>query len=173
MGYPTVSNFDNVFIQRTLDNLDGEIKNSYTHLINSLLGLVILPRQWICQKKRKVDSFDKKLAEFDDLNFLKEISTFVDENNKEQSVSKLTGNKAFEEMKVIELTNRIRNSLAHLNIRPTKESDSWAGVIFRNYSSDKEAGTWSDNYNFQLYLTMSEIKLFSVFISNLYLGNKE
>jgi hypothetical protein len=58
MDYPSVNDFDKNFIKRTIENLDGKVKNTFTHLLNSLLGLIILPRQWNLQGRRKIEYFN-------------------------------------------------------------------------------------------------------------------
>jgi hypothetical protein len=153
MGYPTISQFDKNFIARTIENLNGDVKNTYTHLVNSLLGLVILPRQWNVLGKRTPEFFNYKVIDCIDLLFLSEVTTFSDEKSVSHEISKL---------------EKLRHSIAHQSIRPTQEEDKWRGIIFRSYPNDLIAAQWGDNYSLQLYLTESELRKLVLFIAERY-----
>jgi hypothetical protein len=54
MGYPTIDKFDIKFIERTKQNVkDYDKQNKFTHLINSLVGLIFIPNEF--NKKRQKD----------------------------------------------------------------------------------------------------------------------
>jgi len=170
MGYPTVSQFDKQFIARTIENLDGEVKNTFTHLLNSLLGLVICPRQWNTLGRRIPVFFACKLIDFSELDFLKEATTFSDEYNKNHEIYKLSfRGKKYEEITLKDVIDKLRHSIAHQSIRPTKEENKWEGIIFRSYPADPIAALWEDNFSMQMYLTQSEIRTLVLFIAQRYL----
>ena len=63
------------------------------------------------------------------------------------------------------LLNKMRNSIAHCHITPTKHKDSniWEGIILRNHPVKKDK-----YFNFEVYLTQNEIKNFALFIASKY-----
>jgi hypothetical protein len=169
MGYPTISQFDKNFIARTIENLNGDVKNTYTHLVNSLLGLVILPRQWNVLGKRTPEFFNYKVIDCIDLLFLSEVTTFSDEKSVSHEISKLEfRGKEYEEITLKDVIDKLRHSIAHQSIRPTQEEDKWRGIIFRSYPNDLIAAQWGDNYSLQLYLTESELRKLVLFIAERY-----
>lgn len=172
MGYPTISDFDKIFIKRTKENLDCKVKNNYTHLMNSLLGLIILPRQWTMQGKRNPEVFSKKVV--DVFPFLKGSNDISDEINSGSEIKKLQSpHQAIEDITIETLIDRLRNSIAHQSLRPTlSDRNDWAGVVFRNYKHDKHIAGWRDNFNMQVYFTMDELKEFVTTISDEYLKSK-
>jgi hypothetical protein len=170
MGYPTVSDFDKQFVQRTLDNLNVEVPNTYTHLLNCLLGLILLPRQWNEQGKRNTKFYKTKLVDEPDLLFLNSKAYISDEYSQEMEVQKLDHkHMSFENIRIKELINRIRHAIAHQSLRPTSSGDEWAGIIMRSYSHDSKVAKWGNSYEVQMYFTMDELKAFAVFIAKNYL----
>jgi hypothetical protein len=170
MGYPTISQFDINFIKRTKENLDCKVTNNYTHLINSLLGLIVLPRQWNEQGKSDKDLFKLKVADVKELSFLFGSTTINDEYDQNKKINKLEfRHQALDEITIATLMDRLRHSIAHQSIRPTSEGAEWCGMIFRNYSGEQRAAAWGENYDLQMYVTMPELKLFVEFITNSYL----
>lgn len=171
MGYPSVDNFDKVFVARTLENLNQQVPNTFTHLLNSLLGLIILPRQWNIQGKRELEFLDKPINVFEELNFLNEETYYSDDKKDNIKIKKLECRHIEKNKLTVKiLLNRLRSSVAHQAIRPTKDGDNWCGVIFRNYSTENRTAEWGNNYDLQMYLTESELKLFAEFISKNYLA---
>lgn len=70
MGYPTIQNFDIVFVKRTLENTEnynGEY--TFTMLVNSLLGLIILPNEYNIKGLRnyKFDFLNQSVTTFTEL----------------------------------------------------------------------------------------------------------
>jgi hypothetical protein len=170
MGYPTINDFDRNIITRTIENLDGTVQNTFTHLLNSLLGLIVLPRQWNSQGRRKIEYLNKPLSDFREVIFFNDNTHYTDDDGNEVEIKVL-------ELKPDESTtitlkkiiDKLRHSIAHQAIRPTKEGDTWKGVIFRNYTNDNSTSSWNDDYNFQLYLTQTELEIFAKFIATKYL----
>lgn len=171
MGYPTIGQFDKQFISRTINNLDAKVENTYTHLVNSLLGLIILPRQWNIQGKRTPEFFNKKLDDMKELNFLKEVTTYTDEKEVNHEIAKLTfRGKEYNEITLKDIIDKLRHSIAHQSIRPTQEGNDWKGKIFRSYANDSFAVEWKDNYSLQLYLTQSELQTLVLLVAQRYLA---
>lgn len=108
------------------------------------------------------------------LDFLRTEDTFVDEDKDGKFVEfkacKLIHKHIkHDDIKIAEFLDRIRNGIAHSGIRPTIEGKSWKGVIIRSYSRDRQVLTWSDNYDFQLFLTQDELKQLCLFLTAEYL----
>ena len=159
MGYPTISQFDVVFIQRTRENLQCNVTNNYTHLMNSLLGLIVLPRQYFEQGKANKNFFKIKVLESAELNFLQGKTTYNDEFGANIDIDKLVDNhRPLANLTIGTLMARLRNCIAHQSIRPTSENGEWKGIIFRNYSSEKRSAKWEGNYDLQVYVTMKELR---------------
>ena len=65
MGYPTIDKFDIKFIERTKQNVKEFDKlNKFTHLINSLVGLIFIPNEFHKKGRRtyKVDFLNSFIA---------------------------------------------------------------------------------------------------------------
>lgn len=170
MGYPTISQFDVNFIQRTQENLKCEVTNRYTHLMNSLLGLIVLPRQYFEQGKTNKAFYKLKILEIPELSFLKGYTTYNDEFGMNINIKKLEDkHRQVEELTVGALMARLRNCIAHQSIRPTSEHNEWKGMIFRNYSSERRSAAWQDNYDLQVYVTMEELKRLCDYLTDNYL----
>ncbi|WP_161805860.1 HEPN family nuclease [Pedobacter sp. Hv1] len=57
MGYPTIDQFDIKFIERTKQNVASfSGPNKFTHLLNSLIGLIFVPHEFNNKGKRKATS---------------------------------------------------------------------------------------------------------------------
>lgn len=170
MGNPTINNFDINIISRTIENLDVNVPNTFTHLLNSLLGLIVLPRQWNIQGRRDIEHFNKPLNEYNELNYFNDI-TYYDDDNQNNVQTKVLELKPDERTTITlkSVIDKLRHSIAHQSIRPTKEGDSWKGVIFRTYRNDTDTSLWNDNYNLQLYLTQDQLERFVKFVATTYL----
>lgn len=175
MGFPTVKNFDISYIKRTLQNLNefkGE--NDFTMLLNSLLGLLILPNEYNIKEVRKYNFnfFERKITEYQILSniFKVENITLINENKEEYKQRKFywlsNGDNVLQpqDIKLGDFIRRIRNGVAHFGIIPTKDGDKWEGVIIRNYPDDK-----SIHFNMEIYFKEEELKTFAEFIANKYL----
>jgi hypothetical protein len=174
MGYPSKQNFDLTHIKRTKQNLEEyEGKYDFTMLLNSLLGLIILPNEFNVKGQREYsfDFLEHKVTNFSELSQIFKISEIIlcDETGKEVQQNKFywlskSNNKLNpSEIKLSELLNRIRNGIAHFGIIPTKDRDIWEGLIIRNYPEN------NNEHNFEVYLTQQELKQFALFIANKYL----
>lgn len=171
MGYPTITNFDVNFIKRTKENLKCDVTNKYTHLMNSLIGLIILPRQYFEQGKSSRAFYNLKISEVRELQFLEGSVTYNDEYGTNLKIRKLHHKHiSFTDISVGDLLARFRNAVAHQSLRPTSEGDEWKGVIFRNYSTEARSAKWQDNYDLQIYLTMKELMVLCNYISDCYLS---
>lgn len=177
MGYPTVAYFDKNIVKRTKENLENSsIKNDFTHLLNSLFGLIIIPNQMKIQGRRSLRLFDEKLSNYKELDFFKGEQTFLDEQNDgrfiEITASKFTHKSLkYEDLKFSDFINHLRNAIAHNGIRPIKDpgNGNWYGIILRNYKKDKDISKWNDKYYLQLLLSQAELKSLCDFLTNKYL----
>jgi len=177
MGYPTVAYFDKKIVERTIENLNNaSIKNDFTHLLNSLFGLIIIPNQMKIQGRRNLRLFDEKLSNYKELDFLMGEETFLDEQNegifKDKTERKFFHKSLkYEDLKFSDFINHLRNAIAHNGIRPIKdpENGNWYGIIFRNYKKDKDIFEWSSKYYFQILLTQTELKNLCDFLTSKYL----
>ncbi len=196
MGYPKINTFDKRLIERTIRNLDdyrGQFE--FTHLINSLLTLIVLPHEYY---KRKYFDLNSSFLK-DRVLEIKEIKDFfigsvelVDENgdvyNQKRLILKSTKFKIKDANNLLldELLRRLRHGIAHHNIRPARdefyesqsEKSYWKGVVIRCYpsqknSDDKDALGWNENFTIEVYLNYEDLKTFSKVIANKYLKNIE
>lgn len=179
MGYPTIDKFDIKFIERTKANIKTFNKpNKFTHLINSLIGLIFIPNEFNKKGKRKykIDFLNKPIADYKQIVEIfsgkenltdEQHNVFVqkkffckDNNNIQQSIETTT---------VGNLLRLFRNGIAHQNITPVAEGDYWKGIIVRNYKNrdDEKNG----NFNFESYLNQKELRLFATFIADEYIRN--
>lgn len=175
MGFPTIENFDLAFIIRTKENLSNyKGNNDFTMLINSLLGLIILPNEYNVKNKRDYD-FDflrMKVNYFQKLNdiFKEKVTILFNETGQEIKQKKFfwLSNSGVEfklnQIVLSDLLNRIRNGIAHFGIIPTKDKDIWHGVIIRNYPK------FSKKYNMEIYLDQNELLEFATFIADKYIN---
>ena len=169
MGYPTISNFDIEFIRRTLENLDSDVKNIYTHRINSFFSTIIIIRQWGIQNKRNPKFFNQLLSDFRELEFLNTVDFYSDEFNEKIECQKLESrNHKIDNFTFGHLFDSLRHSLAHQSFKPTKSFHEWDGVLFRNYRNEEETSKWENNFRTQIYLNMKEIKTIMLLAANLY-----
>jgi len=170
MGYPTTKFFDLNFIRRTRENLEkeGEFEHDFTFLINTLVGLLILPNEKLKKGRfMRYNPFKKKICEVPKLNrmFNKRKVTICQEGTKEIYKVSIWQNNGIEKdiskVPVYEVLSKIRNSIAHFGIEPTRVGDKWDGVILRNIHNG--------NLTFEVYLTQLELKELAIYISDKYL----
>jgi len=177
MGAISVKNFDVSFIFRTkeiiekYDNYSGELE--FTLLINSLVGLLILPKEFSKQKKRKFnyEFLQQRLNKFTLLNsiFTKDVVKIYLESGEAYNQKKFSFKSGINQNEILtpnitvgELLGRIRNGIAHMHITPTQFDGKWDGVIIKNY---KWNSTWC---NFETYMTYEELRNFALFIAGKY-----
>lgn len=171
MGFPTINRFDKNFIERTRKNLEESEKfdNDFTFLINTLVGLLILPNEKLKRGVfRKYDPFKKKVKDVPALKnmFTNRKITIV--QNREVVIDKamIFSNdgtpKKILDTPVHELLSKIRNSIAHFQIEPTRSGDKWEGILLKN--------EYRGNQTLHLYLTQRELKELALYISGKYLS---
>lgn len=179
MGYPTIDKFDIKFIERTKQNVEeSDNPNSFTHLINSMLGLIFIPNEFNKKGKRTyiIDFLNKQMSEYKILSdiFSGEV-TLTDEKGENFTQRKFfrkkkNGNpKTIQETSVGELVRLFRNGIAHSNITPVAEGSYWKGIIVKNFDTPKKEK--QNDFNFEVYLNQKELRFFSTFIADEYLNN--
>ena len=176
MGAISVKNFDISFITRTKEIIEKYEDYSggyeFTLLINSLLGLLILPKEFSEQNKRKFkyEFLKQPLETFPILvdifrNYTIDVYYEDGKAFKQKKFSFKSGIKQIEiplqKISVEQLIRRIRNGIAHMNITPTQFDGKWDGIIIRNLKNYKYC-------NFETYLTYKELRDFALFIANKY-----
>lgn len=179
MGYPTIDKFDIKFIERTKENVNESVlPNTFTQLINSLVGLIFIPNEFYKKGKRTylIDFLNKPVSEYQQLTeiFTGEV-TLANELNEPFQQKKFfrKGRNdiqfSLEETTVGDLVRQFRNGIAHSNIIPIAEGNSWKGIIVRNYESrEKEQ---RKDFDFEVYLNQHDLKKFAIFIADEYLKN--
>lgn len=179
MGYPTIDKFDIKFIERTKQNVkEFDKPNKFTHLINSLVGLIFIPNEFHKKGKRtyKVDFLNSYISNYSELEeiFAGEV-TIKDElgnqiiQNKFFYRDKKGNQRTIYNTELGELVRLFRNGIAHSNIIPVAEGDYWKGIIvknFENYSKEKK-----NDFNFETFLNQKELRIFATLISDEYLKN--
>lgn len=175
MAFPTIGSFDVNFIERTINNLDANVEFEFSHLLNSLVGMIILPRQMIIQGRRIVEIFNQTLDTFEFLEGLNEQVCIIDDVGHENVIDKFISNQHFGETSLQRFISNLRHSIAHQSLRPTRDGDLWNGVIFRCYPNrqDEQVGLWANNYYFQVYFTYNELRNITRSIARMYLDNLE
>jgi hypothetical protein len=183
MGYPTVENFDIAFVKRTRKNLDDlrdgvPVQNDFTMLLNSLLGLVIVPNEINIKGRREFheNPFDKPLAEFPVLKAILEgpnakIETEEGDIYTQRKFGWFTvrrKQRSVAEVTLGQFLRRVRNGVAHFGIMPTKHgANRWKGIIVKNFPS-KTDPTFCD---FEMYLEQDEIEKIARLIADEFLNN--
>ena len=140
MGYPTVALFDKEFIERTKEIVQTYTQQNreFTLLINCLLGLLVLPNEYIIKNKLKETERFKQKIEFFPKNikkiFADSITICQDNNEIQMKKCIFCTNKGYEKSSLqipfSELLGKLRNSIAHLNIQSTRASKTNGMVLF-------------------------------------------
>lgn len=179
MGYPTIDKFDIKFIERTKQNVSEFDKtNKFTHLINSLVGLIFIPNEFNKKGRRtyKIDFLNKPISDYKTLSEI--FSGQVTLNNEQGEnfnqrkffrKDKDGNSKSIQEVNVGELVRLFRNGIAHSNIIPVAEGNYWKGIIVKNFETPKKEK--QNDFNFEAYLNQKELRVFSTFIADEYLKN--
>lgn len=177
MGYPTIDKFDIKFIQRTKENVAGfDGDNKFTHLLNSLVGLIFVPHEFNNKGKTFKENFLKKFVS--DYKTLSDIFTgdvqLTNEQGQQFKQRKFfyktpTGEQTIQTTTVGDLVRLFRNSIAHQNITPVAEGNYWKGIIVKNYKNKNDRA--NDKFNFEAFLNQKEVRLFATLISDEYLKN--
>lgn len=172
MASPSIQYFDISFIERTLENLKKyEGKYDFTMLLNSLLGLLVVPNEYNIAKKRrfKYPFLNEKISKFSSIKeiFKNKSYSFLDKDKKEINQYKfrwLDDNKnvlTINDITLESFLRRIRNGIAHFGITPVKEDSLWIGIIIRNYKNRE--------MNMEVYFEEDELRTFALFIAEKYL----
>ncbi|NOT48135.1 MAG: hypothetical protein HOP17_10365 [Acidobacteria bacterium] len=181
MGLPSIENFDVSFIQRTSDNLkDYNGPNDFTMLLNSLLGLIVVPNETSEGREFTFDFLGKSLTEFKELKpiFLKNAERLLKgseevEQKKFFWLSRSNNERDVSDITLREFLKRMRNGVAHFGITPIALPESkkeWCGVILRNYREDEQGdGTKTETMNFEVCLMQGELEALADLISQKYL----
>lgn len=179
MGYPSIDKFDFRFIERTISNVGvPKIPNTFTHLINSLIGLIFIPAEFKKKGRRTytIDFLNKPIADYELLNkiFSGEVNLQNEHGqlfiqNKFSRYDKRGKKATLVNTTVGELVRLFRNGIAHQNITPVGEGGHWIGVIVRNFQDEKKER--AQDFNFETYLTQRELEQFAMFIGQEYLKN--
>lgn len=179
MGYPTIDKFDIKFIERTKQNVKEFDKlNKFTHLINSLVGLIFIPNEFHKKGRRtyKVDFLNSFISNYPELEkiFTGEV-TIENELGNQIIQNKFfyrdnKGNqKTIYNTELGELVRLFRNGIAHSNIIPVSEGDYWKGIIVKNFESPTKEK--KNDFNFETFLNQKELRVFATLIADEYLKN--
>jgi hypothetical protein len=193
MGYPTINTFDKRLIERTIQNLDNYDGNfEFTHLINSLLTLIVLPHEYYNRGYLRLDTsfLNQKVFEIGEIrNFFIGWEELTDESDNSYHQKRITLKsntfkiKIEEELLLDELLRKLRHGIAHHNIRPAQNDDIqsrpensyWKGVIIRSYRSgpdgEKDALEWNEKFKIEVYFDYQGLRTFSKFVAQQYLKN--
>jgi hypothetical protein len=179
MGYPTIEKFDIKFIERTKANvIEFDKPNSFTHLINSLVGLIFIPNEFYKKGRRtyKIDFLNKFIVEYPTLIqiFSNQVMLTNEQGVQFQQRKFFYKNKngnirTIENTTVGDLVRLFRNGIAHSNIIPVAEGDYWQGIIVKNFETSAKERV--NDFNFETYLNQSELRKFATFIADEYLDN--
>jgi hypothetical protein len=169
MSRPTIENFDISFIKRTSRNLKKyRGKYEFTMLINSLLGLLVVPNEQADRKGFEIGFLKNKLTNYPKLEaiFTKPTEK-LDRDGVEMEQEKflwLSGTnvpRPIGEISLGEFLTRMRHGIAHFGIVPVaapERKKEWCGIILRNCRED---GT----LNFEICLMEEEIRCLAAVIS--------
>jgi len=178
MGYPTIDKFDIKFIERTKANVKSfKSPNKFTHLINSLLGLIFIPNEFNKKgtRKYKIDFLNNFISDYKELTgiFTGQVELMDEDNNlfMQHKFCYKTKNieQSIETTTVGDLLRLFRNGIAHQNIVPIADGAYWKGIIVRNYKNQKDEK--NGDFNFETFLNQKELRLFATFIANQYIQN--
>ncbi|RAR70625.1 HEPN family nuclease [Flavobacterium aciduliphilum] len=179
MGYPTIDKFDIKFIERTKQNVkEFDKTNKFTHLINSLVGLIFIPNEFHKKGRRtyKVDFLNSFISNYPELEkiFTGEV-TIENELGNQIIQNKFfyrdnKGNqRTIYNTELGELVRLFRNGIAHSNIIPVSEGNYWKGIIVKNFENKTKEK--NNDFNFETFLNQKELRVFATLIADEYLKN--
>jgi len=146
-----IEKFNIDFVKRTikiLDHYNGDY--SFSNLINCTLGLIILPYE----ARGSSSIFNKNIAVIDSLPSF----TLINFN----PIKVIKNNEVFYYPKSLKvLLQKIRNGLAHQNIRPVNFDGILKSIVISNKYRSKQ--------DLEIEFTEYELKNFALFISETYL----
>jgi len=172
VGYPKISKFDKLLIDRTIKNLENYRGDyDFTFLLSQTLALLILPVEFYKRGLQlKYDFLNKKIENKKLINIFntKKEVRLCSENDKvfKRKKAYFRTNKGVEKdlskIKAKELFSKLRNSIAHWGITPVKSGNSWEGVILINKHKNKEKKVVE---TMDVYLTKNELKELCLYIA--------
>ena len=179
MGYPTIDKFDIKFIERTKANVKSfKRPNKFTHLINSLIGLLFVPHEFHKKgyRKYKINFLNNYISDYKTLSKIFSGSVnLTDEQGELFKQSKFFCKDKHNNLRTLETTTvgdlvrLFRNGIAHQNIIPVAEGTYWKGIIVRNFSNKQKER--NGDFNFETFLNQKELRVFATFIADEYLKN--
>ncbi len=170
------------FIKRTQEILeedflhfkakDKDKDREVTFLMNCLLGLIVTVSEEE-NRKRKVfkDEIDDGFLDLvpDRVGFVEEIQVADDFDLTEKCVTELNAlvghRNDLKGKDKFWFLNRIRNGIAHQNIKGVNENEKWVGVRLSNKPNAKMK-------DFEIVFTIEELRNFALEISKRYLSEK-
>ena len=148
-----ITDYEREFIERTrtiLQNYDGEYK--LTNAINCMLGLIILPNEML--NRSRSPKWDLSIAEIQELNFLR-IRQFEPIKNRRDGITEYYP----KTLKVF--LKKVRNGLAHQNIRPININGFFTGVEIKNL--------YGNIVDLEVEFSRHELEQFALFVAGEYL----
>jgi len=121
-----ITDYEREFVERTiaiLQNYDGEYK--LTNAINCMLGLIILPNEML--NRSRSPKWTMLIEEIQELNFL-HIQHFEPIKGKNRD----TGEVEYYSKTLKIFLKKVRNGIAHQNIRPINTDGLFTGVEIKN-----------------------------------------
>lgn len=151
-----IEKFNIKFVERTKEILESyKGAHEVSNLLNCTLGLIILPYEQI---KEKQNSFwDTELLTISNLP-----SFGIHKFEPIQSIRKENIKYYPKTLKVF--LQKIRNGLAHQNIQPVNENETFKGVIISNYFDKAKK-----HEDLKVEFGRDQLKEFALFIANEYL----
>lgn len=155
--------FDVEFIQRTLDNLDSDNKPAYevTMLINSLVGLVIIPSE--SGGRRVVKVFLKNISDEPVIKTLMQDAYFCPTHyDRKEKVVKP------KQLTISNLLMSVRNSIAHHRIYCLPEDGKWRRVRICDIN-ERNTKEGKPHLELSIDWTIAQLREFCNFICKAYL----
>ena len=160
------------FVERTLKLLETQnnLKFDTTFLLNCLLGLLVAVYEFEDEDKKE-SIFNKNInQEFleyipDNIEYFKAKDDFEKVSNRlkvKRYNIELKGKNSIQEKTQLWYLEKIRNSIAHININPINRDKKWASVeLFNEHSYGKD---------FSVEYSNEDLKKFAVYIAKRYLN---
>jgi hypothetical protein len=148
-----ITDYEREFVERTqaiLQNYGGEYQ--LTNAINCMLGLIILPNEML--KRSQSPKWGLPIAEIQELNFLR-IRQFKPIRGKRNGVTEYFP----KTLKVF--LKKVRNGLAHQNIKPINMNGFFTGIEIKNYHRNI--------VDLEVEFSRQELEQFALFIAGEYL----
>lgn len=161
MGIP-VGQYDKEIIRRTkelIESYEGEY--TITLLMNSLLSLIVLPKEY--SKDRNMTFLKESI---NDVEVIKNIISkkgfiFKEGVTNEKGMPSVPNPRDLDN-----LLRKIRNGISHQHITPISSGlNKWTGVIFKDYNPNHSQGL-------HIEFSIAELKIFALYIADSYLAEK-